>query len=109
VEALNQKGGRMKKMIPSDLSKILKEKRKKIDGIDRKLLSLLNQRLRTALEIGKVKRKMGQKIYDPLREEEALRRLALRNRGPLRKKDLEKIFQTTMEVCRKSQKITTLK
>jgi hypothetical protein len=36
VEALNQKGGRMKKMIPSDLSKILKEKRKKIDRIDRK-------------------------------------------------------------------------
>jgi chorismate mutase len=97
----------MNKIIPSDLSKILKEKRKVIDRIDRKLLSLLNQRLRTAHEIGKLKRKMGQKIYDPLREKEVLRRLALRNRGPLRRRDLEKIFQTTMEVCRKSQ-ITTL-
>jgi chorismate mutase len=109
VEALNQKGQNMKKIIPSDPSVILKEKRKKIDRIDRKLLILLNQRLRTALEIGKLKRKMDQKIYDPLREKEVLRRLALRNRGPLRRRDLEKIFQTTMEVCRKSQKITTLK
>jgi len=99
----------MKKIIPPDLSKMLKEKRKKIDRIDRKLLILLNQRLRTALEIGKLKRKMGQEIYDPLREKEVLRKLASRNRGPLRKKDVEKIFQTTMEVCRKSQKITTLK
>jgi chorismate mutase/prephenate dehydratase len=109
VEALNQKGQSMKKIIPSDYSIILKEKRKKIDRIDRKLLSLLNQRLRAALEIGKLKRKMGQEIYDPLREKEVLRRLALINRGPLRKKDLEKIFQTTIEVCRKSQKITRLK
>jgi chorismate mutase / prephenate dehydratase len=99
----------MKKIIPSDLSEILNKKRQKIDRIDCKLLSLLNQRLRTALEIGKVKREMGQKIYDPMREEEVLRRLALRNRGPLRRRDLEKIFQTTMEACRKSQKITTLK
>jgi chorismate mutase-like protein len=99
----------MKKNNPSELSKILKEKRKKIDRIDRRLLSLLNQRLRTALEIGKVKRKMGQKIYDPTREEEVLRRLALSNKGPLRRRDLEKIFQTTMEVCRRSQKITPVK
>jgi chorismate mutase len=96
----------MRKIIPSDLSEILKEKRKEIDRLDRELLSLLNQRLRTALEIGKVKRKMGQKIHDPFREQEVLRRLALRNRGPLKRKDLEKIFQTTMEVCRKSQKMT---
>ena len=99
----------MKKIILSDLSKILKEKRNEIDRIDRKLLTLLNQRVCTALEIGRVKREMGREIYDPLREKEALRRLASRNRGPLRKKDLEKIFQTTMEVCRKSQEMTTLK
>ena len=106
---MNLKGGRMKKINPRDLSQILKEKREKIDGIDRKLLSLINQRLRIAVEIGRLKRKMGQEIYDPIREKEVLRGLALRNKGHLMKKDLEKIFQTTMEVCRKSQKITTLK
>ena len=53
----------------------LKKKRKEIDLIDQKLLTLLNQRLRIALEIGKIKKEMGKKIYDPEREKEVLERL----------------------------------
>ena len=81
----------------------LKRKRKKIDLIDRKLLSLLNQRLRIALEVGKIKKKMRAKIHDPRREEEVLKRLRKINKGPLPKEDLEKIFRVMMRVCRKSQ------
>jgi chorismate mutase/prephenate dehydratase len=81
----------------------LKKKRKKIDLIDRKLLNLLNERLRIALEVGKIKKKMGEKTHDPRREEEVLERLRRIDRGPLRKEDLEKIFKTIMRVCRKSQ------
>jgi len=81
----------------------LKKKRKEIDLIDRKLLSLLNQRLRAALEIGKIKKKMGEKIYDPKREKEVLERLITKNNGPLKEKDLEKIFKPIVGVCRKSQ------
>ena len=90
----------MKKMRRAVLSKTLKEKRKKIDLIDRKLLKLLNQRLHAALEIGKIKKEMGEKVYDPKREKEVLRRLKIRNRGPLKEKDLEKVFRTMMKVCR---------
>jgi len=93
----------MIKITQVDLSKKLKRKRREIDLIDQKLLSLLNQRLRIALEIGKVKREMDRKIYDPLREKKILKRLVLRNKGPLKTKDLEKIFRTTLGVCRKSQ------
>jgi chorismate mutase-like protein len=86
-----------------DFVKKLREKRKKIDLIDRKLLSLLNQRLRIALEVGKIKKKMGAKIHDPRREEEVLERLRKINKGPLPEEDLEKIFRVMMRVCRKSQ------
>jgi chorismate mutase/prephenate dehydratase len=81
----------------------LKKKRKNIDLIDRKLLNLLNQRLRLAIEVGNIKKKMGEKIRDPRREEEVLERLKKIDRGPLREEDLEKIFKTIMRVCRKSQ------
>jgi len=91
-------------MARSDLSEKLKDRRKKIDLIDRKLLKLLNQRLHFALEIGKIKKQMGTKIYDPKREKEVLRRLKIKNRGPLKEKDLEKVFRTIMKVCRRSQK-----
>jgi chorismate mutase len=94
-------------VVQSDLLKRLKEKRKKIDLIDRKLLNLLNQRVRVAIEIGKVKREMRDRIYDPRREKEIVERLRLRlrlrNKGPLREEDMKEIFKTIMKVCRKSQ------
>jgi chorismate mutase-like protein len=98
------KDWRMENIARLDLSKKLKKKREEIDLIDRKLLTLLNQRLRTALEIGRVKKKMGRKIYDPKREHEILERIKLRNQGPLRDEDLEKIFQTIIKVSRQFQK-----
>lgn len=93
----------MKKRTRSDLSQKLKKKRKEINLLDLKLLTLLNQRLRMALEIGKIKKGMGKKIDDPRREKEVLERLKLKNKGPLKDEDLKKIFTTIMKVCRKSQ------
>ena len=93
----------MKKEVQSDLSQKLKKKRKEINLLDLKLLTLLNQRLRMALEIGKIKKEMGKKIDDHRREKEVLERLKLKNKGPLKDEDLKKIFTTIMKVCRKSQ------
>ena len=93
----------MKKMGESDLLQELEKKRKEIDLIDQKLLTLLNQRLRITLEIGKVKKEMGKRIYDTEREKEILDRLKRKNRGPLKEEDLKKIFLTIMKVCRQSQ------
>jgi chorismate mutase/prephenate dehydratase len=100
----------MNKIAQFDPSKKLKDKRRKIDLIDQKLLSLLNQRLHIALEIGKIKKQMGTRIYDPEREKEVLERLRLRlrsrsrNKGFRKEKDLEKIFATIIKVCRQSQR-----
>lgn len=92
----------MKKEEPL-ISRELFKKRKKIDHIDQRLLTLLNERLAIALEIGRIKRERGEKIYNPKREEEVLKRLKAINQGPLREEDLKKIFKTIMIICRKSQ------
>ena len=92
----------MKKETRSALRK-LKEKRRRIDLIDEKLLTLLNQRLRVALELGKIKKGMGKKIYDSKREKEVLEGLRRGNRGPLKEDDLKKIFSTIMKTSRKCQ------
>jgi chorismate mutase len=81
----------------------LKKKREGIDLIDQKLLILLNQRLCIASEIKIIKGEMGKKSYDPKREKEVLKKLELKNKGPLKGEDLKKIFRTIIKVCRKSQ------
>jgi chorismate mutase len=93
----------MKKEARFDVSKKLKSDRKLLDLLDQKLLTLLNQRLRITLEIGKIKKRIGKKIYDPEREKEILERLRRKNKGPLNKEDLGKIFGTIIKVCRRSQ------
>jgi len=93
----------MKKGTRSDLLQKLKKKRKEIDLIDQKLSTLLNQRLRIAQKIGKIKKEMRKQTYDPGRESEVLETLKRKNKGPLKEEDLEKIFTTIMKICRKSQ------
>jgi chorismate mutase len=93
----------MEKKVRSPLPWKLIKRRKELDLINQQLLTLLNQRLRISLEVGKVKREMGKKIYDTEREKEILDRLKRKNRGPLKEKDLKEIFATIMKVCRQSQ------
>lgn len=93
----------MKKVVRADLSRKLTKRRKELDLINQKLLTLVNQRLRISLEIGKVKKEMRKKIRDREREREILDRLRRKNRGPLKEEDLRKIFVTIMKVCRQSQ------
>ena len=55
-------------MIP----KRLEECRKLIDGIDVRILELLNDRTRVVEEIGRIKQELGLPIYEPRREEDEL-------------------------------------
>lgn len=92
----------MTKALRSD-SVRLQEKRRSIDLLDERLLKLINRRLRVALEIGKIKKRTGKKVYDPAREKEVLERLKVKNKGPVRERDLKKIFGTVMKICRQAQ------
>jgi len=93
----------MRKKVQPDISQKLRKNRRNLDLIDQKLLTLLNRRFRISLEIGKIKKGIGKKIYDAEREKEILDRLKRKNKGPLKEGDLRKIFTTIMRVSRKSQ------
>ena len=67
--------------------------RKRIDGIDEKLLELLNERARCAIEIGKLKVKKGIEIYDPLREKDIISRICAINNGPLSNDAVKRMFE----------------
>ena len=67
--------------------------RTQIDGIDRQLVSLMNDRAEVAREIGQIKKTSGQQTYDPSREESVLERVATANGGPLSDDSLKSIFR----------------
>jgi chorismate mutase len=78
--------------------------RKKIDELDRKLVSLLSQRARAAVEIGKLKRDTNLPVYEPDREQIVFANVQEANRGPLPGRDLVRIYERIIDVMRNIQK-----
>jgi chorismate mutase/prephenate dehydratase len=66
--------------------------RQAIDGIDEKILDLINERLSLAKQIGDLKKQAGLQILDSGREEEILERLRKRNKGPMGVEGMRNIF-----------------
>jgi chorismate mutase-like protein len=78
--------------------------RKKIDEVDRRLVELLSERARSAVEIGRLKRNTNLPIYEPERERVVFENVKEMNRGPLPGPDLVRIFERIMDVMRNIQK-----
>jgi chorismate mutase len=78
--------------------------RKKIDGLDARLVELLSERARAAQEIGRLKRNTSMPIYEPERERIVFSNVKNMNRGPLPDRDLLGIFERIMDVMRNIQK-----
>jgi len=75
----------------------LDEIRKQIDAIDLRLVELMNERARLAVEIGRLKREAGQNAaYAPEREREVLERVASASAGPLEEATLRAIWKELM-------------
>ena len=74
--------------------------RAKIDEIDRKLVELLNERSRCAIEIGRLKQALNLRVYDPEREREVILRVKAANRGPLDGEGLQRLFERIIDECR---------
>jgi chorismate mutase/prephenate dehydratase len=73
--------------------------REKIDGIDRRLVELINRRLSLAVEIGKFKRHTGGPIYVAEREDAVFRRIAALNEGPVKNDALRAIYREIMSAA----------
>jgi chorismate mutase len=78
--------------------------RRKIDELDRRLVELLSERARAAVEIGRLKRNTNLPIYEPERERIVFENVQAMNRGPLPGRDLVRIFERIMDVMRNIQK-----
>ena len=74
--------------------------RKRIDEIDLELVKLLNERARSAEEIGKIKQKRGLDAYSPEREEEVMGNVTSKNRGPLSPNALRRLFERIIDESR---------
>src|SRR5438874_12324419 len=79
--------------------------RHKIDEIDRKLVELLNERSRCAIEIGRIKHDLNLRVYDPEREREILRRIKEANPGPLDNEGLQRLFERVIDECRRIERL----
>ena len=78
--------------------------RQKIDEIDRKLVELLNERSRCAIQIGRLKRELNMRVYDPEREREILRKIQEVNGGPLDDEGLQRLFERVIDECRRIER-----
>jgi chorismate mutase/prephenate dehydratase len=70
--------------------------RRKIDNIDRQVVSLLNRRASVAKEIGDLKDRTGRGVYMPDREVEVYENILKQNRGPLSGDALRSIYREIM-------------
>lgn len=74
----------------------LEQIRKKIDELDEKIIALLNDRTKLALEIGKLKQAKDSEVYAPARESEIYRKIDSLANDPLPKDALKAIYREVM-------------
>ena len=89
--------GASKDMSKQDLAEI----RKRINDIDERLQSLINERATIAKEVGVAKGNLGSAVdyYRPEREAEVLRAVLERNEGPMRNEEMLRLFREIMSAC----------
>lgn len=77
--------------------------RQRIDEVDRRILDLLNERVRYVLELAPLKRRNNIPVHEPRREEEVLSKLREQNEGPLSDEAVCRVFEAVMKEMRAVQ------
>jgi len=81
----------------------LADLREQIDGLDQKILQLINQRASCALEVAEVKQASAGDVppvyYRPEREAQVLRNIAAMNPGPLSDEKVMAVYRQIMSAC----------
>jgi len=78
--------------------------RKKIDELDRQIVTLISERAAAAQAIGKLKRVDSLPIYEPNREKVIFENVRKANPGPLPDIELTHIYERIIDVMRAMQK-----
>jgi|SRR3989442_14502927 len=84
--------------------KKLEEFRVQIDDLDRRILTLLNERTRIVQQIGRVKQKARLPIYEPRREDQVFENVTQNNSGPLTPEAVKRIFERIIDEMRGIQR-----
>ncbi len=79
--------------------------RRRIDLIDGQLMSLLNSRSACAVEIGRIKRRLGLPVYSPEREAWILERVMRDNPGPLDPMAVRRVFERVIDESRRLERL----
>jgi chorismate mutase/prephenate dehydratase len=84
----------------SDKAK-LAEIRERINSIDERIQSLINERAKIAQQVGVAKGDLASAVdyYRPEREAEVLRSVLDRNQGPMRNEEMLRLFREIMSAC----------
>ncbi len=80
------------------MSDPLKAIRDQIDGVDARLVALLNERAKLCQQVGHIKQVAA--VYRPEREAQVLRRVREINQGPLPAEALTRLYVELMSACR---------
>lgn len=81
----------------------LEESRKKIDEIDRKILSLFKERMAVTTDVAAYKRSTGKRVFDPVREDEKIKSLCAMVEDEFHQTAVEALFRQMMSISRKYQ------
>ena len=79
----------------------LEQLRKRLDRLDGRLLMLLNARGRLALQVGRIKKRQGKRLFDPARERVVLRQALAANAGPLSARAVGSIYREILKQIRR--------
>ena len=79
--------------------------RRRIDQIDDQLMKLLNSRSACAVEIGRLKRRIGMPVYQPDREKWILDRVEKNNPGPLDRGAVRRVFERVIDESRRLERL----
>ena len=79
--------------------------RLRIDTIDEQLLRLLNSRSACAVEIGRLKRRLGLPVYSPDREAAILERVMRESPGPLEPAAVRRVFERIIDESRRLERL----
>lgn len=78
--------------------------RRRMDEIDKKLVELLNERCKCALEIGHIKQQTNIPLYQPNREREVLSNAERNNQGPLSDDAIRRLFERIIDEARSAER-----
>ena len=91
-------------MTEEEARRRLDELRVLIDDVDRRIVSLLNERTLVVENIGRVKREAQLPVYEPKREEMVFANVTTSNHGPMTADALRRIFERVIDEMRQIQR-----